>query len=103
MSRVELPEQSFTDLPTLEDIVPVYEYRCHDCKRRVSIFWRTFSDVDTESIACPRCSGTNLTRLISRVRMVRSEESRLDNLADPGVSPTSTKTIPRVWGAGCAR
>ncbi|MFN2269577.1 MAG: FmdB family zinc ribbon protein [Anaerolineae bacterium] len=98
MSRVELPEQSFTDLPTLEDIVPVYEYRCHDCKRRVSIFWRTFSDVDTESIACPRCSGTNLTRLISRVRMVRSEESRLDNLADPGGLPDLDENDPKSLG-----
>jgi len=78
--------------------VPVYEYRCHDCKRRVSIFWRTFSDVDTESIACPRCSGTNLTRLISRVRMVRSEESRLDNLADPGGLPDLDENDPKSLG-----
>ena len=78
--------------------MPVYEYRCHDCKRRVSIFWRTFSDVDTESIACPRCSGTNLTRLISRVRMVRSEESRLDNLADPGGLPDLDENDPKSLG-----
>lgn len=78
--------------------MPVYEYRCHDCKRRVSIFWRTFSDVDTESIACPRCSGTNLTRLISRVRMVRSEESHLDNLADPSGLPDLDENDPKSLG-----
>ena len=33
--------------------------------------------------ACPRCGGTNLSRLISRVAVLRSEESRLDDLADP--------------------
>jgi putative FmdB family regulatory protein len=78
--------------------VPVYEYRCHDCKRRVSIFWRTFSDVDTESIACPRCGKTNLTRLVSRVRMVRSEESRLDDLADPGGFPDLDENDPKSLG-----
>ena len=78
--------------------MPVYEYRCHDCKRRVSIFWRTFSDVDTESITCPRCGRTSLTRLISRVRMVRSEESRLDDLADPGSLPDLDESDPKSLG-----
>jgi putative FmdB family regulatory protein len=78
--------------------VPVYEYRCHDCKRRVSIFWRTFSDVDTESINCPRCGGTELTRLISRVRMIRSEESRLDDMADPSGLPDLDENDPKSLG-----
>ena len=67
--------------------MPIYEYRCHDCKRRVSIFWRSFSDLENEDAVphCPRCDGTNLTRLISRVAVVRSEEGRLDDLADPGM------------------
>jgi putative FmdB family regulatory protein len=62
--------------------VPVYEYRCQDCKRRVSIFYRSFSDAEEGKPVCPRCEGTNLKRLVSRVRMIRSEEGRLDNLAD---------------------
>jgi putative FmdB family regulatory protein len=78
--------------------VPVYEYRCHDCRRRVSIFWRTFSDVDTESVNCPRCGGTRLTRLISRVRMIRSEESRLDDLADPSGLPDLDENDPKSLG-----
>jgi len=67
--------------------MPIYEYRCHDCKRRVSIFWRSFSDLENRDAVphCPRCNGTNLTRLISRVTVVRSEESHLDDLADPGM------------------
>jgi putative FmdB family regulatory protein len=64
--------------------MPIYEYRCHDCRRRVSIFFRSFSDTDKEP-TCPRCGGQHLSRLISRVAVVRSEESRLDNLADPSI------------------
>ena len=63
--------------------MPIYEYRCHDCRRRVSIWWRTFSEADTGTARCPRCGGENLTRLVSRVRVLRSEESRLEELADP--------------------
>lgn len=64
--------------------MPIYEYRCQDCKRRVSIFWRTFSEAEAgdKAPACPRCGNSNLTRLMSRVRVIRSEESRLDAMSD---------------------
>jgi putative FmdB family regulatory protein len=64
--------------------MPIYEYTCHDCGRRVSLLWRTFADADARQAVCPRCGGANLTRLISRVAVVRSEDSRLDDLTDPG-------------------
>lgn len=62
--------------------MPVYEYHCQDCRRRVDVFFRSFSEVEDEP-ACPRCGGKRLTRLISRVSVVRSEERVLDDLSDP--------------------
>jgi putative FmdB family regulatory protein len=64
--------------------MPIYEYRCQDCRRRVSRFYRSFADVE-ENASCPRCGGKRLTRLISRVSVVRSEESRLDDMTDPSM------------------
>jgi putative FmdB family regulatory protein len=64
--------------------MPIYEYRCHDCRRRVSLFYRSFAAIEDEP-TCPRCGGTRLSRLISRVAVVRSEDSRLDDLADPSM------------------
>jgi putative FmdB family regulatory protein len=64
--------------------VPIYEYHCPDCRRRVSLFFRSYSDIKDEP-SCPRCGGTRLTRLISRVAVVRSEDSRLDDLSDPSM------------------
>ena len=63
--------------------MPIYEYFCQDCKRRVSLLWQTFADAESRDPICPRCSGKNLRRLISRVAVVRSEESRIDSVADP--------------------
>ena len=78
--------------------MPIYEYRCHDCRHRVSLFFRSFSDVE-EAPTCPRCHGTRLTRLISRVAVVRSEDSRLDDLADPsmldGLDEEDPKSLAR--------
>ena len=75
--------------------MPIYEYRCHDCRRRVSVWWRTFSEAAIGTAHCPRCGGEHLTRLISRVRVVRSEESRLEDLADPASFGDLDENDPR--------
>ncbi len=78
--------------------MPIYEYRCQDCKRRVSLFWRTFSEAEKGKKTCPRCGSANLTRLVSRVRIVRSEESRMDDLADPSNMPDFDENDPKSLG-----
>lgn len=87
--------------PTIPDevrAVPIYEYRCSDCRRRVSVWWRTFSDAATGSPACPRCGGANLSRLISRVAVLRSEDSRLDDMGDPTAFGVPDEDDPRAMG-----
>jgi putative FmdB family regulatory protein len=64
--------------------MPIYEYGCYDCRKRVNIFFRSFAEVETKQAVCPRCQGVNIKRLVSRVAVVRSEESRIESLADPG-------------------
>ena len=63
--------------------MPIYEYRCEDCGRLTSILVRSFSE--TPSPRCNRCQSDNLRKLISRVAVLRSEEDRLERLADPSV------------------
>lgn len=79
--------------------MPIYEYGCYDCRKRVTIFYRSFKDVETKKAVCPRCGGENIKRLVSKVAVVRSEESRLDNLADPanlgGLDENDPKSIGR--------
>ncbi len=65
--------------------MPIYEYYCHDCKKRVSVFFRTISAASDEAARCPTCEGRRLRRLVSKVRMLRSEESRMESLADPSL------------------
>lgn len=59
--------------------MPIYEYHCNGCGRRISIFLRSIQS--SAAAACPSCGSRDLARLISRVAVVRSEESRLDDLA----------------------
>ncbi len=61
--------------------MPIYEYRCGNCKRRVSIFFRSFST--TNEPRCPNCNSDQLTRLVSRVAALKSEDTRLEAMSDP--------------------
>jgi putative FmdB family regulatory protein len=79
--------------------MPIYEYRCNDCRKRVSVYWRSFSEVEIARARCPACGSEDLTRLISRVAVLRSEESRLEDLADPsnlaGLDEDDPKSMAR--------
>ena len=61
--------------------MPIYEYRCENCGK-VSEFLLIRTD-ETFTPQCKRCNSKKMSRLISRVRVIRSEESRMESLADP--------------------
>jgi putative FmdB family regulatory protein len=54
--------------------MPIYEYRCPDCKRRVSVFFRTMSAAESgaSTAACPQCGEQHLQRLVSKVAYIRA-------------------------------
>jgi putative FmdB family regulatory protein len=62
--------------------MPIYEYRCADCARKVSVFFRSFNAV-TDPV-CPRCGGTQLTRLMSRVAVHRGTSGDDGDFDDDG-------------------
>ncbi len=63
--------------------MPIYEYGCYSCRKRVSVFFRTLARAEKEEPVCPNCDSKELKRLVSRVSTLKSEESRLESLADP--------------------
>lgn len=62
--------------------MPKYEYRCRDCRRKFDVFM-SYSEFGQKPVECRYCHSLSVDRLISRVRFARSDESRLENLADP--------------------
>ena len=63
--------------------MPIYEYRCRHCGKRVSLLFRTYAAASEARPRCPACQSDELRRLVSRVRLMTSEETRLENLASP--------------------
>ena len=69
--------------------MPIYEYRCAACARRVSVFFRSFSAIG--EAVCPRCGGTDLTRLMSRVAVLRhsgDDGGSISGDGDDDIDPT---------------
>jgi putative FmdB family regulatory protein len=62
--------------------MPAYDYVCNSCKRRVVIV-QSYREYGNAPVLCPYCGSEDLKRLINRVLIARSEESRLDSLSDP--------------------
>ncbi|MBI4301415.1 MAG: zinc ribbon domain-containing protein [Chloroflexi bacterium] len=61
--------------------MPIYEYRCPHCRRRSSVLVRNYAPPSLEN--CPLCGRPGLVRVISSFAVLKSEESRLEDMADP--------------------
>lgn len=59
--------------------VPVYEYRCAQCKRKFSALVGMTAEPDDEK--CPSCGSLDTSRLVSRFARFRSEDDRVDEIA----------------------
>ena len=74
--------------------MPIYEYNCQGCRRRVSLL--ILSPSSAAPPRCPRCGSAELDRLMSRFATVKSEDARLDALADPSSYGDLDENDPRI-------
>lgn len=75
--------------------MPIYEYRCNVCRRRFNVLVGVIAQDDP--LQCPRCGGTDITRLISRFARLRNEDDLMDDMLDPDRigDPEDPKTMRR--------
>jgi putative FmdB family regulatory protein len=76
--------------------MPIYEYRCRKCKKKFSVL--TLRVGERVSAVCPTCGGRGADRLMSRFAMPKSEEARMDALADPSSLSDLDESDPRSVG-----
>lgn len=77
--------------------MPIYEYRCRKCRKKSTFL--TLSASAAFETKCKHCGSVDLEKLVSRIAIFKSEESRLDDLADPsklaGVDENDPKSVAR--------
>ena len=78
--------------------MPIYEYRCQECRRVSSFLILNLRDPFVP--VCKQCGSHFLERVLSRVHVRLSEETRLERLADPsawaGVDEDDPKSVAKV-------
>jgi len=75
--------------------MPIYEYRCGACQRRSSLYYQTFSAAERAEPHCEHCGSADVARLVSRVAILKSEESRLEDLAGDSALANVDESDPR--------
>jgi putative FmdB family regulatory protein len=73
--------------------MPIYEYYCEACRKTSSfLLLRTNEEIEPY---CKHCKSTDVTRVISRVAVLRSEEKRMESLLDPATLGSLDENDPR--------
>ena len=61
--------------------MPIYEYQCRACRKKMSaLVLIRAREVD---VRCTHCGSAEIERLWSRFSSPKSEEARMESLADP--------------------
>jgi putative FmdB family regulatory protein len=62
--------------------LPTYNYICQTCQKKFDLFL-SYEEYGKRPVACPHCQSSTVKRLIGRVRVAKSDESRLENFTNP--------------------
>jgi putative FmdB family regulatory protein len=78
--------------------MPIYEYECQECQKK-STFLIMNPERELPGLLCKKCGSSRLQRIVSRVNVIKSEEARLESLADPshlgGLDENDPKSVAR--------
>ena len=77
--------------------MPAYAFRCLDCRRRFDIFL-TYQEYGQKPVACPHCGSANVRRRLTRVRVLRADDSRAESLTDDLPDLDGLEDDPRALG-----
>ena len=78
--------------------MPIYEFECRKCRRRFGTL--VISHARIAEVRCKACGAADLERLWSRFASPKSEEARMESLADPsnlaGLDENDPQSVARL-------
>lgn len=73
--------------------MPIYEFECRSCHRKTTAL--VLSRARVGEVRCRACGSADLEKLYSRFASPRSEDARLESLADPSVMGDVDENDPK--------
>ena len=77
--------------------MPTYDFICNNCNQRFDIFL-TFAEYVNKTVTCAHCGSKNVRRRMTKVRIAKSEESRMDSMADDFSGFEGLENDPQAMG-----
>ena len=77
--------------------MPTYDFICNNCNQRFDVFM-TFSEYGKKPVLCAHCNSKNVRRRMTKVRIAKSEDSRMDSMADDFSGFEGLEDDPKAMG-----
>jgi putative FmdB family regulatory protein len=77
--------------------MPTYDFICNACQQRFDLFL-SFSEYGTKPVHCTHCGSDNVRRRMTKVRIARSEDSRMESMANGITSLDALENDPQALG-----
>jgi putative FmdB family regulatory protein len=77
--------------------MPNYDFICNKCNQRFDAFL-TFAEYGKKKVKCAHCGSKNVRRRMTKIRIAKSEEGRMDAMADDFSGFEGLEDDPKAMG-----
>jgi len=77
--------------------MPTYDFICNNCNQRFDVFL-TFAEYGVKKVSCTHCKSKNVRRRMTKVRVAKSEESRMESMTDDFSGFEGMEDDPKAMG-----
>ncbi len=77
--------------------MPTYDFICNHCQQRFDVFL-TFDEYGKKTVTCAHCGSRDVRRRMTKVRIAKSEESRMDSMAGELAGLEGLENDPKAMG-----
>lgn len=77
--------------------MPTYDFVCNACQKRFDVFL-TFSEYGVKAVQCAHCGSPDVRRRMTKVRIAKSMDSRMDSMEGDLSSLEGVEEDPRALG-----
>ncbi len=77
--------------------MPIYDFDCLNCKKRFELFL-AYQEYGSRPIVCVHCGSDNVKRRLNRIRVTKSEESRLESMTGDMSNLEGLENDPQALG-----
>lgn len=77
--------------------MPTYDFICNNCNERFDVFL-TFAEYGKKKVSCTHCKSKDVRRRMTKVRIAKSEEGRMDSMANDFSGFEGLEDNPKAMG-----